>query len=101
MQDAELTSLLSSARCAQDRLDTSRPEIAFETRMQAVLKTTKQDFGAAERFQTWLRASVGLATVTGILAFVLLIGRETTDSDDTLNAWWSVNSGTWDLQLFN
>jgi hypothetical protein len=101
MQDADYQNLLSRARRAQERLDTSRPEMAFETRMQSVIKTTRQDFGPAGRFQTWLRAAVGLATVTGIIAFFALAGREAIDSDDTLNAWWTDSSTAWDLQLFN
>ena len=101
MHDDDLSNLLSSARRGQERMHTSRPELAFETRMQAVLKTTRQDFGPVSRFQTWIRATVGLATVTGIIAFLVLAGREAIDGDDTLNAWWTGNSTAWDLELFN
>ena len=101
MHDDELQTLFTLARKAQDRLDTSRPELAFATRMQAVVRTTRQDFGVTGRFQTWLRATMGLATVTGILAFFVLAEREAIVSDDTLTAWWTDNSAAWDLQLFN
>ena len=101
MQDEEFTDLLSKARSAQERLDTSRAELAFETRMQSVVKTTRQDYGLAGRFQTWFRSMMGLATITGIIAFLVLTGREGIDTDDTLNAWWTDNSAAWDLQMFN
>ena len=101
MHDDELSELLSRARRAQERLDTSRPELAFETRMQSVLKTTAQAPGPISRFHTWLRATVGLAAATGVLAFLFLAGRNAIESEDTLTAWWTGNAATWDLQLFN
>ena len=101
MQDNELTELLSSARRAASRFDTARSELAFETRMQPVIRGTTQAPGPASRFQTWLRATIGLATAVGILAFFFLAGRGTLESDDTLNAWWTDNAAVWDLELFN
>ena len=101
MQDDELTGFLSRARRAQERLDTSRAELAFETRMQSVIKTTRQNPGPEMLFQTWFRATVGLATITGMIAFLVLAGREAADADDTIHAWWTDNAAAWDLQLFN
>lgn len=101
MQDNELNDLLAGARRAQKRLDTSRSELFFETRMQSVVKATRQDFGPAHRFQTWFRTAAGLATVTGIIAFLVLAGREAIESEDILAAWWTDNAAAWDLQLFN
>ena len=101
MQDNELSELLSSARRAASRLDTARAELAFETRMQSVVRGTAQGPGPASRFQMWLRATVGLATAVGILAFLFLAGRGAIESEDTLNAWWTNNAAVWDLELFN
>jgi hypothetical protein len=101
MQDNEFNDLLSEARRAQKRLDTSRSELFFETRMQSVVRATPQDFGPANRVHTWFRAAAGLAAVTGILAFLVLAGREAIDSEDILAAWWTDNAAAWNLQLFN
>lgn len=101
MQDNELSELLSRARRATARLDTARPEMAIETRMQSVIRGTAQAPGPVSRFHTWLRATVGLATAVGVLAFSFLAGREAIESDDTLNAWWTNNATVWDMELFN
>ena len=101
MHDNELSELLSSARRAAARLDTARAELAFETRMQSVVRATAQAPGPASRFQMWLRATIGLATAVGILAFLFLAGRGAIESEDTLNAWWTDNAVVWDQELFN
>ncbi len=101
MQDNELRELLSGARRASARLDTARTELAFETRMQSVIRSTAQAPGPVSRFHTWLRATVGLATAVGILAFFFLAGREAVESDDTLHAWWTDNAAVWQMELFN
>jgi hypothetical protein len=101
MHDDELSELLARARLAQQRLDTARAELAFETRMQSVISGTAQAPGPASRFQTWLRATIGLAAATGIVAFLFLVGRGTIEAEDTLTAWWTDNAALWDLQLFN
>jgi hypothetical protein len=101
MHDDELSELLSRARLAQQRLDTERAELAFETRMQSVISGTAQAPGPVSRFQTWLRATIGLAAATGIVAFLFLVGRGTIEVEDTLTAWWTDNAALWDLQLFN
>ena len=101
MQDNELSELLASARRAAVRLDTARTELAFETRMQAVVRGTAQASGPASRFHEWLRATIGLATAVGVLAFLFLAARGTIESEDTLNAWWTNNASIWDMELFN
>jgi hypothetical protein len=101
MHDDELSELLSRARRAHERLDTSRPELAFETRMHSVLKTTAQAPGPVSRFHTWLRSTVGLAAATGMVAFLFLAGRNAIETEDILTAWWSDNAAAWDMQLFN
>ena len=101
MHDDELSELLICARRAHDRLDTSRPELAFETRMQAVLRNTAQHYGPVRRFHSWIRATIGLAAASGIIAFLFLAGRDAIESDDVLTAWWTGNAAAWDLQLFN
>ena len=101
MQDNELSELLSRARTASARLDTARAELAFETRMQSVIRGSAQSPGPASRFQTWLRATIGLATVAGILMFFFLTGRGDIESADTLTAFWTDSAAAWDFQLFN
>lgn len=101
MQDNELSELLSRARRAAARLDTSRPELAIETRMQSVVRGTAQAPGPASRFQAWLRATIGLAAAVGVLAFLFLAGRGAIESEDTLHAWWTDNAVVWDMELFN
>lgn len=101
MQDTELSELLSRARRAAARLDTSRPELAIETRMQSVVRGTAQAPGPVSRFQAWVRATIGLATAVGVMAFLFLAARGTIDSEDTLNAWWTNNASIWDTELFN
>ena len=101
MQDNELSELLASARRAAVRLDTARTELAFETRMQAVVRGTAQASGPASRFHEWLRATIGLATAVGIMAFFFLAGREAIESEDTLHAWWTDNAAVWQMELFN
>lgn len=97
----ELRELLIRARRAQGRLDTSRPELAFETRMQSVINDRQRAREPARRFRTWLRATIGLAAATAIFTFLFLAGRGTAQRDDTLAAWLTDNAAAWDLQLFN
>lgn len=101
MQDNELSELLSRAHRAAARLDTSRPELAIETRMQSLIRGTAQAPGPVSRFQAWLRATIGLATAVGVLAFLFLAARGTIESEDTLSAWWTDNATIWDMELFN
>ena len=101
MPHDDLSDLFSQARRASARLDTERAELAFETRMQAIIRGTARLPGPALRFHLWLRATIGLATAVGILAFFFIAGREGMEMEDTLTAWWSGNSAVWDLQLFN
>jgi hypothetical protein len=101
MDDSEISDLLQRARRAQERVDTSRPELFFETRMQSVLKTVRRPHGGAGRFQAWIRASAILAAATGLLAFFSLSSWEEIDTEDTLYAWWTDNSAALNLQLFS
>ena len=101
MQHDEMSELLSRAHRAANRLDTARAELAFETRMQAIVRGTAQPEGPARRFQTWLRATVGLAAAVGVLTFIFLTGRAAIESEDALTAWWTDNAAARDLDLFN
>ena len=101
MQDNELSEILSRSRAAAARLDTARAELAFETRMQSIIRGSAQSPGPANVFQTWLRAVIGLATVAGILMFLFLTGRGEIESTDTLSAFWTDSAAAWDFQLFN
>jgi len=101
MHDDELSELLTRARRVHDRLDTSRPELAFETRMQSVLRNTAQHYGPVSRFHAWRRATIGLAAAAGIIAFLFFAGRDAIEPEDVLTAWWTSNAAAWDLQLFN
>ena len=69
--------------------------------MQSVVRNTSRAPGPARRFQAWRRATVGLATAVGILAFFFLAGRGAIESDDTLHAWWTDNAAVWQMELFN
>lgn len=100
MQDNELSELLSLARAAGLRLDTARAELAFETRMQSVIRGTGQAQGPESRFHAWLRAVIGLSTVAGVIMFFFLTGRGEIESSDSLAAFWTDNAAAWDLQLF-
>ena len=99
--DNELSDLLARARSAQRRMDTARAELAFETRLQQVLLPGSRDAGPAGRFHTWLRAAIGLASATGVVAFLFLTGRPAAELDDTLTAWWTDSAAAWDAQLFD
>jgi hypothetical protein len=101
MEDNELSEILSRARHAGTRLDTTRAELAFETRMQSVIRDTVQIPGVESRFHTWLRAVIGLATVAGVIMFLFLTGRGEIESTDTLAAFWTDSAAAWDLQLFD
>lgn len=101
MPQDELSDLLSQARRAAERMDTSRAELAFETRMQAGIRGTAQPAGPVARFQTWLRGTIGLASAVGVIAFLFLAGRGAIEVEDTLTAWWGDSAAVWDLQLFN
>jgi hypothetical protein len=101
MQDNELSELLSRARTAGERLDTARAELAFETRMQSVIRNTAQAPGPVSCFHTWLRAVMGLATAAGILMFFFLSSRGEIESTDSLSAFWTDHASAWDLQLFD
>ena len=101
MQDNELSELLSRARTAGARLDTARAELAFETRMASVIRGRAQSPGPASRFQTWLRAVIGLATAAGLLMFFFLTGLGDIESTDTLSAFWTDSAAAWDFQLFD
>lgn len=101
MQDNELSELLSRARAGSERMGTARAELAFETRMQSVIRNSVQSPGPGTRFQEWLRAVIGLATVAGVMMFFFLTGHGQIESDDMLSAFWTDNSAVWDVQLFN
>ncbi len=101
MHDNELSELLSRARTAGARLDASRAELAFETRMAAVVRGTAQDTGPADKFHAWLRAVIGLAAAAGIMLFLFITGRGDVESADTLHAFWTDSAAAWDLQLFD
>lgn len=101
MHDNELSELLARARAGSERLGTARAELAFETRMQSIVRETVQETGPAARFQTWLRAVMGLATVAGIIMFLFITGRADVDSSDMFAAFWTDNSTLWDVQLFD
>jgi hypothetical protein len=82
-------------------MDTARAELAFETRMEAVLRGTAQAPGPEGRFQMWLRGTVGLAAATGLMAFFFIAGRGAIETEDTLTAWLTDNATVWDAQLFD
>ncbi len=100
MEDSDLSDLLLRARRAQDRVDTSRQELYFETRMRPVLRVTRQRPGTLGRFQEWVRATALLAAATGVVAFFAISGWEEVETEDTLNAWWTNSSAAWNLQFF-
>lgn len=101
MHDQDLSELMSRARAAGARLDTSRAELAFETRMAAVVRGNAQFPGSAGKFHTWLRAVICLSAAVGIMLFLFITGRGEIESADTLHAFWTDNAAAWDLQLFD
>jgi hypothetical protein len=101
MHDNDLTELFARARTASARLDTARAELAFATRMAAVISRRAQLPGPAATFQTWLRAVIGLAAAAGIMLFFFITGRGDLESADTLHAFWTDSAAAWDLQLFD
>jgi len=101
MPDHELSELMSRARAAGGRLDTARAELAFETRMAAVISRRAQLPGPAATFQTWRSAVIGLAAAAGVMLFFFITGRGDLESADTLHAFWTGSAAAWDLQLFD
>ncbi len=101
MHDNELSELLSRARAGGARLDTARAELAFETRMQSIVRETMQAPGPAGRFQAWLRAVIGLSAVAGVMMFLFITGRGEIESTDMFTAFWTDHSTLWDVQLFD
>ncbi len=93
--------LLQQARAAHERMDLSRFEYGFETRLAAALSRLERPATPVDQLMLWWKSATVLAAGMGIVIFFFIAGRGRVEAEDALAAWASQGSRPWNAQLFS
>jgi hypothetical protein len=99
MNDSEFNSLLRNARRAAARLDFSREEYGFATRMHQIAATTAPDLRPVQLLRYWATAAAATATLAGITAAFTMSTAQIRDREDALAGFWDSGATLWNDSL--